>query len=295
MNRIQALAGASIAVGISVLTLKYIAYVLTGSVALLSDAIESVVNVATAIVALLAVRWSSIPPDAGHPYGHHKAEYLSAVAEGVLIVIAALSILREAYFGYLAPKLLDAPWQGLAVNGAASLINAVWSWVLIRQGRRERSPALVADGRHLLADVISSVGVVAGVALAALTGWAMLDPALAAAVALHILWSGWGLMKESVGALMDEAVPPQMLAHIREIIATNSDGAIEVHDLRTRHAGRMMFIDFHLVVPSSMSVAAAHDICDRIERAIKAESPDTLISVHVEPEDKTNHSGIVLM
>ena len=295
MNRIQALAGASIAVGISVLTLKYIAYVLTGSVALLSDAIESVVNVATAIVALLAVRWSSIPPDAGHPYGHHKAEYLSAVAEGVLIVIAALSILREAYFGYLAPKLLDAPWQGLAVNGAASLINAVWSWVLIRQGPRERSPALVADGRHLLADVISSVGVVAGVALAALTGWAMLDPALAAAVALHILWSGWGLMKESVGALMDEAVPPQMLAHIREIIATNSDGAIEVHDLRTRHAGRMMFIDFHLVVPSSMSVAAAHDICDRIERAIKAESPDTLISVHVEPEDKTNHSGIVLM
>jgi cation diffusion facilitator family transporter len=295
MNRIQALAGASIAVGISVLTLKYIAYVLTGSVALLSDAIESIVNVATAIVALLAVRWSSIPPDAGHPYGHHKAEYLSAVAEGVLIVIAALSILREAYFGYLAPKLLDAPWQGLAVNGAASLINAVWSWVLIRQGRRERSPALVADGRHLLADVISSVGVVAGVALAALTGWAMLDPALAAAVALHILWSGWGLMKESVGALMDEAVPPQMLAHIREIIAANSDGAIEVHDLRTRHAGRMMFIDFHLVVPSSMSVAAAHDICDRIERAIKAESPDTLISVHVEPEDKTNHSGIVLM
>src|SRR3982074_477083 len=152
---IQALAGASIAVGISVLGLKYIAYVLTGSVALLSDAIESIVNVATAIVALLAVRWSSMPADAGHPYGHHKAEYISAVAEGVLIVIAALSILREAYFGYLTPKLLDAPWQGLAVNGAASLINAVWSWVLIRQGRRGRSPALVADRRHLFTDLTS--------------------------------------------------------------------------------------------------------------------------------------------
>ena len=294
MNRIQSLAAGSIAVGTFVLTLKYIAYVLTGSVALLSDAIESIVNVATAIVALLAVRWSSMPADAGHPYGHHKAEYISAVAEGVLIVIAALSILREAYFGYLAPKLLDAPWQGLAVNGAASLINAVWSWVLIRQGRRERSPALVADGRHLLTDVISSVGVLAGVALAALTGWAMLDPALAAAVALHILWSGWGLMKESVGGLMDEAVPAETLARIREIIATNADGAIEAHDLRTRQAGRMMFIDFHLVVPSSMSVAAAHDICDRLERAIRAELPDALISVHVEPDDKAKHSGIVM-
>ena len=295
MNRIRSLAAGSIAVGTFVLTLKYIAYVLTGSVALLSDAIESIVNVATAIVALLAVRWSSMPADAGHPYGHHKAEYISAVAEGVLIVIAALSILREAYFGYLAPKLLDAPWQGLAVNGAASLINAVWSWVLIRQGRRERSPALVADGRHLLTDVISSVGVLAGVAVAALTGWAMLDPALAAAVALHILWSGWGLMKESAGGLMDEAVPPEMLALIHEIIATNADGAIEAHDLRTRHAGRMMFIDFHLVVPSGMSVAAAHGICDRLEHAIKAEFPDALISIHVEPDDQAKHSGIVVM
>lgn len=184
---------------------------------------------------------------------------------------------------------------GLAVIGTASLINTLWSWVLIRQGRRQRSPALVADGRHLLADVISSVGVLAGVALAALTGWAMLDPALAAAVALHILWSGWGLMKESVGGLMDEAVSQEALARIREIIAANSEGAIEAHDLRTRHAGRMMFIDFHLVVPSSMSVATAHDICDRIERAIKVEFPDTLISVHVEPEDKAKHSGIVLM
>jgi cation diffusion facilitator family transporter len=142
--------------------------------------------------------------------------------------------------------------------------------------------------------VISSVGVLAGVALAALTGWAMLDPALAAAVALHILWSGWGLMKESVGGLMDEAVPAETLARIREIIATNADGAIEAHDLRTRQAGRMMFIDFHLVVPSSMSVAAAHDICDRLERAIRAELPDALISVHVEPDDKAKHSGIVM-
>jgi cation diffusion facilitator family transporter len=295
MKRIQTFAAGSIVVGIVVLALKYTAYVLTGSVALLSDAIESIVNVATAVVALLAVRWSAMPADAGHPYGHHKAEYFSAVIEGVLIVIAALAILREAYFGYLAPKSLDAPWQGLAVNGLASLVNAVWSWVLIRQGRRLQSPALMADGHHLSTDVMSSVGVLAGVALAAVTGWRMLDPALAAAVALYILWSGWRLMKDSVGGLMDEAVPPETLAHIREIISTNADGAIEAHDLRTRHAGRMMFIDFHLVVPSSMSVAVAHDICDRLERAIRAEFPDALISIHVEPDNQAKHSGIVVL
>jgi len=295
MKRIQTFAAGSIVVGIVVLALKYTAYVLTGSVALLSDAIESIVNVATAVVALLAVRWSGMPADAGHPYGHHKAEYFSAVVEGVLIVIAALAILREAYFGYLAPKSLDAPWQGLAVNGLASLVNAVWSWVLIRQGRRLQSPALMADGRHLSTDVMSSVGVLAGVALAAVTGWRMLDPALAAAVAFYILWSGWRLMKDSVGGLMDEAVPPETLAHIREIISANADGAIEAHDLRTRHAGRMMFIDFHLVVPSSMSVAVAHDICDRLERAIRAEFPDALISIHVEPDNQAKHSGIVVL
>lgn len=295
MTRIQTLAVGSIVVGIVVLALKYIAYLLTGSVALLSDAIESIVNVVTAVIALLAIRWSAMPADAGHPYGHHKAEYFSAVVEGVLIIVAALAILREAYLGYLASKILDAPWQGLAVNGLAGLINAVWSWMLIRQGRRHKSPALVADGRHLLADVFSSVGVLGGVALAALTGWAVLDPALAAAVALHILWSGWRLMKESVGGLMDEAVPPEALARIREIISANADGAIEAHDLRSRHAGRMIFVDLHLVVPGSMSVAAAHEICDRLERAIKAEFGDALISVHVEPDGKAKHSGIVML
>lgn len=236
-----------------------------------------------------------MPADAGHPYGHHKAEYFSAVIEGVLIIVAALSILREAYLSYLAPRLLDAPWQGLAVNRAAALINAVWSWVLIRAGRRHKSPALLADGRHLFTDVISSIGVIGGVALAAWTGWTVLDPALAAMVALNILWSGWRLMKESVGGLMDEAIPPQTLARIREIISNNAAGAIEAHDLRSRHAGRMTFIDFHLVVPSTMSVAVAHEICDRLERAIRAEVADALISIHVEPEGKAKHSGIVVL
>ena len=153
----------------------------------------------------------------------------------------------------------------------------------------------MADGRHLLTDVISSVGVLGGVSLAAITGWAALDPALAALVALNIIWSGWGLVKESIGGLMDEAVPQATLALIREIISANAEGAIEAHDLRTRHAGRMMFIDFHLVVPGSMSVNAAHDICDRIEKAVKEEFPDALISIHVEPDDRAKHSGIVVL
>jgi len=295
MKRIELLAGASIAVGLAVLALKYLAYHLTGSVALLSDAIESIVNVGTAIVTVIAVRFAAQPADANHPYGHHKAEYMSAVIEGVLIAIAALAILREAWLAYLSPRSIDAPALGLAVNGAASVLNALWCAVLIRQGRRHKSPALVADGRHLLTDVISSLGVLAGVALAVATGLAILDPILAALVALHILWSGWRVMRESLGGLLDEALPVADVARLRAIIAANAEGAIEAHDLRTRHAGRMTFIDFHLVVNGAMSIAEAHAICDRLERAIKAEVSDALISIHVEPEDKAKHSGIVVL
>ncbi len=295
MKRVQILAAGSIAVGLVVLALKYLAYHLTGSVALLSDAIESIVNVATAIAALAAIRFAAQPADANHPYGHHKAEYMSAVVEGVLIVVAALAIFREAYAAFLSPRIVEAPWNGLAVNGLATLINAVWCYVLISAGRRRKSPALLADGRHLLTDVVSSLGVFAGVALAALTGYVILDPILAGLVGLNVLWAGWRVMKESVGGLLDEAVPESDLARIRAVIAANADGAIEAHDLRTRHAGRMTFVDFHLVVKGSLTVTEAHDICDRLERALKAEIEDALISIHVEPDDKAKHSGIVVL
>ena len=295
MKRVQLLAAGSIAVGIVVLALKYLAWHLTGSVALLSDAIESIVNVATAVAALIAIRFAAQPADANHPYGHHKAEYISAVVEGALIIVAALAIFREAYAAFLAPRITDAPWTGLAVNGAATLINAVWCYVLITQGRQRRSPALLADGRHLFTDVVSSIGVFAGVSLAALTGYVILDPILAALVGVNVLWAGWRVMKESVGGLLDEAVPDDDLARIRAIIADHAEGAIEAHDLRTRHAGRMTFVDFHLVVKGSMTVTEAHEICDRLERAIKAEMQDALISIHVEPDDKAKHSGIVVL
>jgi cation diffusion facilitator family transporter len=295
VDRGTKLAAGSIAVGVLVLGLKYWAYLLTGSVALYSDAVESIVNVAASVAALFAVRLSAIPADRNHPYGHYKAEYFSAVLVGVLIVLAALSILHEAYSAYVAPQALDLAPKGLLVNGLASLLNGAWCWTLLREGKRLRSPALVADGRHLLTDVISSTGVLAGVALAAVTGLYVLDPALAVVVALNVLWSGWKLVKDSVGGLMDQAMAPNLLARVRELISGQAAGAIEAHDLRTRQAGRMAFIEFHLVVPGEMTVSEAHVICDRIEKALKTEVEKAIITIHVEPEDKAKHSGIVVL
>lgn len=295
MDTRQKLALASIGVALAVLGLKLAAYAVTGSVALYSDALESVINVVTAGAVLYAIRVSLQPADAEHPYGHSKAEYFSAVLEGVLIVVAALLILREAYGAYLAPRLIEDPGLGLAINGAAACLNGAWAAILITRGRRLRSQALMSDGRHLVADVLTSVGVIVGVGAASLTGIAVLDPILAALVAANILWSGWQVTRQSLGGLMDEAAPPETVARIRDLISGHGDGALEAHDLRTRHAGRMTFIDFHLVVPGDLTVADAHDICDRIERALRAEMEDTLVTIHVEPEDKAKHSGIVVL
>ena len=295
MDRLQRIALGSVAIGILVLAIKYAAYALTGSVALLSDALESIVNVATAVAAFLALRIAAQPADANHPYGHTKAEYLSAVVEGVLIVIAACAILRESYLGLTAPHPLEAPLSGLAVSSAATVINAAWAWFLVREGRTNRSPALTADGQHIYTDVVSSVGVIVGVALVFLTRSPVLDSAIAALVALNVLWTGWRIMRDSVGGLMDEAVPDADLARVREIIASNADGAVEAHDIRTRRAGKMTFIEFHLVVAADMRVSTAHDICDRLERVLRSELPDTAVSIHVEPEEKAKHSGIVVL
>lgn len=295
MNQTLRLAVGSLIVGIAVLGLKTIAYWLTGSVALMSDALESIVNVATALFALIAIRIASTPADAHHPYGHHKAEFFSAVLEGVMIIIAALLIIEEAYKGFLNPRPLDAPLEGLLVNGLATAINGFWCWMLIVQGRRHKSPALVADGHHLLSDVISSGAVVLGVLLAVITGWYVLDPLLASLVALNILWSGWKVVKSSLSGLLDEAVPDDMLASMRSIISKAADGAIEVHDLKTRHAGKMTFVDFHLVVPGAISVSEAHEICDKIEQAIKDEFGDVTVTIHVEPDNQALQRGVLVL
>ncbi|MFW5642362.1 MAG: cation diffusion facilitator family transporter [Roseicyclus sp.] len=289
------LAAGSLVLGCVVLALKLLAWWMTGSVALLSDALESTVNLATAFAALVAIRVAARPADAGHPFGHHKAEFFSAVLEGVMIIVAAIFILREAWDGLLAPRPIDAPLPGLLVNGAATALNAVWATVLMRRGRALRSPALVADGKHLWTDVLTSAGVAAGILLALGTGWWLLDPAMAALVAVNILWSGSRVVKQSLSGLMDEAVPEDVLARIRDVISAEADGAVEAHDLRTRHAGSATFVEFHLVVPGRMTVYEAHEICDRVEAGIARAVPDAQVTIHVEPEHKSKQTGIVVL
>ncbi|WP_371136245.1 cation diffusion facilitator family transporter [Devosia sp.] len=294
-NRTLAIAAISLLIGLIVLGLKFLAWRITGSIALYSDALESIVNVVTAVAALVAVWLAQKPADAALPYGYHKAEYFSAVVVGVMIIVAAMLIVREAVLGFMAPTLPDAPVQGLAVSIVATMINMAWAYVLIRHGRSVRSPALQADGKHLMTDVVSTAGVVVGLVLVYLTGWAVLDAILAALVALNILWSGWAVIRDSVGGLMDVAVPKDIQHTIREVIASNAEGAIEAHDIRTRQAGKMTFIDFHLVVPGTMRVDAAHEICDTIEAKLREAVREVQITIHVEPEDKAKHSGIVVV
>lgn len=285
----------SLAVGVLVMGLKLLAAWWTGSIALYSDALESVVNVATAAVALAAVRLAARPADATLPYGYYKAEYFSAVIIGVVIAVAALLIFREAYVGYLVPRPIVADPLAIGISVLATVINATWAYLLVATGRRERSPALVADGRHLFTDVLSTVGVLIGIALVVATGYRELDAILAALVGVTILWSGWQLIRQSVIGLMDVSVDPKHLQQIRDIISASAEGAIEAHDIRTRQAGRMMFIDFHLVVPGSMSVDEAHAICDRIETKLREAVEEATITIHVEPENKAEHSGIVVV
>lgn len=285
-RQLQQLAALSIAVALLVMGIKYLAYLRTGSVALYSDALESIVNVVTAIAALTAIKVGMRPPDANHPFGHHKAEYLSAVLEGALIIVAAIMILREAWEAFLTPRTLTEPALGLAINGFATALNAAWAMLLMRAGRAYTSRALIADGQHILADVVTSAGVFAGLVLATVTGWTVLDPLIACAVALNILWTGYGLARESMSGLLDESASPEIEARIHAAISANGQGALEAHDIRTRHAGRMTFIEFHLVVPGMMSVVAAHEICDRLERAIEAELEDADVIIHVEPDEK---------
>jgi cation diffusion facilitator family transporter len=279
----------SIAVAFGVMALKLAAWHVTGSVALLSDAMESTVNVIAALVAYFAISYAQKPADADHPFGHTKAEYFSAVIEGVLIVVAALLIVREAAGALASPVMPDAPALGLGINLAAAALNGTWAFLLIKAGREHRSPALVADGRHLWSDVVTSLGVFVGLVAALVTGYAILDPLLAIAVAINILWEGWKVIASSVNGLMDRAVEPADEAAIRKAIADNAGGSVNVHDLRTRVAGRMIFIDFHLVVPADMTVAVSHEICDRMEAALHTALPDSSIAIHVEPEGVRPH------
>ncbi len=256
---------------------------------------KSVVNVAAAGIAFGALHFAAKPADANHPYGHDKAEFFAAVIEGVLILGAAMLILDHAWSVYRNPKPLTAPLLGIAVNAAATVLNAVWGVVLLRRGRALRSAALRADGQHLLSDVVTSIGVVIGVALVVQTGRPWLDPALAAATAAYIIFAGLHVIRESVGGLMDAAPADEIIGSVRRVVAEHASGALEAHDLRMRQAGRLTFLEFHLVVPAAMTVAAAHEICDRIEAALRQEVPGLMTTIHVEPEGKAKHHGIIVL
>ena len=280
------LALAGIAVSILVVTLKAMAYWRTGSLALYSDALEAIVNVITAIGATVAVQMAGRPADTRHQYGHHKAEYFSAVLEGILILVAAFTILHEVVGALGTPKVIAQPGFGLLLNGLATIVNGAWGWQLIQRGKSLRSPALVADGWHLWTDVATSIGVLVGIGLVVITGWHWLDPLLAAMVALYILWAGWRIIQVSMSSLMDEAVTAEIQRRIHAVISDKGFGAIEAHDIRTRTAGRISFIEFHLVVPGDMSVARSHQICDRLEAALEEAVPGANVLIHVEPHVK---------
>jgi cation diffusion facilitator family transporter len=291
----ERVAGASIAVGLAVLGLKVLAWWMTGSAALYSDALESTVNVVASLVAFIALRVALRPADANHTYGHDKAEFFAAVVEGGLIVVAAVSILEHAWTSWLHPAPLLQAWRGMAVNLGATLLNAVWAVVLLRVGRRSRSAALRADAKHLVSDVVTSVCILAGVGAAVATGVVALDPIVAALAAVYVAWSGLRVISSSVGGLMDTAPGDEVVGRIRQLVGTSADGALEAHDLRIRHAGRQTFMEFHLVVPGAMSVAEAHTICDRVETALKSEMEGLTITIHVEPEGKAKHHGVLVL
>jgi cation diffusion facilitator family transporter len=274
----------SVAAALATIALKTWAWRLTGSVGLLSDAIESLVNLAAALLALSMLRLAARAPDKDHAYGFSKAEYFSAGIEGALIVLAAAGILATALPRLVAPQPLDASLLGLAVNAAASGINLAVALVLIRAGRAHGSITLEADGRHLMTDVWTSVGVLAGVGLVFASGWLILDPLVALAVAVNIIWAGVGLMRRSVAGLLDAALPQADLDTIASIFTEYSRRhGVSFHALRTRRAAARRFVSFHLLVPDEWSVAQAHRLSEEIEERIRELVTGATIDTHIEP------------
>jgi len=280
------LAVANIGVAGSVVAIKYAAYFLSGSAALFSDALESLVNIATACAAYYAIYVSAKPADADHPFGHHKAEFLAAMFEGAMIAVAAVLILIKAHIAFRDGVILESPGLALTISMVATAINATWARHIMARARAAKSEALLADGQHLLSDVITSVGVIIGLTLATLTGQYWLDPLLAAIVALHILWIGYSITMRAMSRLLDQAASPEIESSIRAVIEENGHGALQAHDIRTRQAGRALFIEFHLVVPGNMTVEEAHSICDRLESAIERQIEGSEVVIHVEPGHK---------
>jgi cation diffusion facilitator family transporter len=283
-TKLERYAWLSVAAALATIGLKTLAWWLTGSVGLLSDALESLVNLAAALLALSMLRVAASPPDKEHPYGHSKAEYFSAGIEGGLIVLAAAGILIVAIPRLIQPEALEAPVLGLTLTFVASLINLGAAIVLIRAGRRHGSITLEADGKHLMTDVWTSAGVILGVALVFITGWLRLDPVVAIAVAAHIVWVGVGLVRRSVAGLMDVAIPQGDQGEVTRIFEEYARRyGVDFHAFRTRQSGVRRFISFHLLVPDEWSVKQAHRLSEEIEERIRSLVPNAGVFVHIEP------------
>jgi cation diffusion facilitator family transporter len=273
----------SIAAAIATMALKTAAYLLTGSVGLLSDALESLVNLAGALMALAMLTVAARPADEDHAYGHGKAEYFSAGVEGTLILIAAISIAVAAVDRLIHPRVLEQVGLGLAVSVVASAVNLGVALVLLRAARTHRSATLQANAHHLLTDVWTSAGVLVGVGAVALTGWQRLDPIVALAVAANIVWAGGRIVQSSVAGLMDAALPAGELAVLRQLLDRYAADGIEYHALRTRQSGSRRFVSVHVLVPPAWSVQQGHELLERIEADMRRALPPVTVFTHLEP------------
>lgn len=296
LSPIRRYAIAGIAVAAAVMALKYYAARVSGSTALFSDALESVVNVAAAALALYALVVGAKPADLEHPYGHAKVELLSAMATGAMILLAALLIFQRAWGVIFHPVPL-APLNGrlglgLMLSGLAACVNLAWALLLFRVSGK--SPALRANAHDLVADVVTAVGMILALLVAAALRLPILDPLIGIAIAVQIAVIGGLTVIRALSGLLDEAPPVELATRIQDLVRMHAKGALEAHDLRVRQAGAASFLEFHLVVPGEMTVAAAHEICDRIEAALISEVEGVVVTIHVEPEEKAKRHNVLL-
>lgn len=296
MSTLKKFAWLSVATAVVTIAMKLAAWYVTGSVGLLSDAAESVVNLVAALIAVGAVTVSERPADEDHQYGHSKAEYFSAGVEGAMIFIAAAFILVVSVERLINPAPLESMGIGLGISVVAAVINGIVGMALVRAGTRHRSPTLRADGKHLITDVITSVGVVVGLLLALVTGWEILDPIVAIGVAINILCIGYKLVRESGMGLMDGTLPEEDNRAIEEVLERHREpGRVDFHELRTRESGKWRFVEFHALVPGEWSVDRGHDLVEKVEQEIHAVLPSCHITSHLEPiEDERAYNDVHL-
>jgi cation diffusion facilitator family transporter len=285
--QIPARSYAFLSVGAALITiiLKSAAYLLTGSVGLLSDAFESLANLVAALVAVWALTLAARPADAEHVYGHSKAEYIASAVEGLLILVAAFSIGWAAIDRLFHLRALEHVWLGLAISMVAAGVNGGVALILLRAGNRLRSITLRADAQHLLTDVWTSLGVVIAVVLVALTGWLILDPLIALAVAANIVWTALGLLRVTANGVLDHALPAADQARITAILAQYTEQGLTFHAVRTRTAGQRRFISLHILVPGAWTVQRGHNLAEQIEQEIRAALPKSTVFTHLEPKE----------